>query len=162
MLPLLSTKLTADTKKKATFSRDGDTPQRLLLPHLTGAIPILPSQTFSHQSRIIHLPAHSRGERTSCPTVIVRETPVLLVFHQYPFIPGEDLLGSILHVAAILFPPLQPLPVEQKNMNVLALPLLINSQHILSSRFPFRLLGFVYILVTRWFLQEFNLKEVLL
>lgn len=158
-VPLLSTKLTAETKKKATFSRDGGTPQRLLLPHL-------PERSqFSlprHSHFIIHLPAHSRGERTSCPTAIVRETPLLLVFHQYPFIPSEDLLGSILHLTAILFAPLQSLPVKQKNINVLALPLLINSQHILSSRFPFKLLGFVDILVTCWFLQEFNLKEILL
>lgn len=103
-----------------------------------------------------------RRERTSCPTAIVRETPLLLAFHQYPFIPSEDLLGSILHAAAILFLPLQSLPVKQKNMNVLALPLLINSQHILSSRFPFKLLGFVYVLVTCWFLEEFNSKESLL
>lgn len=137
MLPLLSIKLTVDTKKKATFSRDGVTS-----PSSHGVIPILPSQTFSQQSRIIHLPALSRGERTSCPRAIVRETTLLLVFHQYPFIPSEDLLGSILHAAAILFPPLQLLPVEQKNMNVLALPLLINSQHILSSKFPFKLSGF--------------------
>lgn len=44
-------------------------------------------------------------------------------------------------------------------MNVLALPLLISSQHILISRFPCKLSGFVYVLVTRLSLQQFNLKE---
>jgi len=41
-LPLLSSKVTAETEKKTTFSKEGDTLQRLLCPHLTQAIPILP------------------------------------------------------------------------------------------------------------------------
>lgn len=120
------------------------------------------SQTFSCRSRIIHLPTQSGGERTQCPRTIVWETPPLLVFHQYLFILSGDLLGNVLHVTGILFPPLQSLPVKQRNMNVLPLPLLISSQHILISRFPFKLLGFVYILVTCLSLQQFNLKENLL
>lgn len=71
--------------------------------------------------------------------MVVWETPLLLAFHQYLFILSEDLLGNVLHVVAILFPPLQSLPVELRNTNVLALPLLISSQHILISRFPFQL-----------------------
>lgn len=63
---------------------------------------------------------------------------------------------------AILFPPLQSLPVKQRIMNILALPSFIITQHILISRFPFKVSGFVYILVTQLSLQQFHLKENLM
>lgn len=66
----------------------------------------LSPQTFSCQSRIVHLPTHSGAERTQRPGTIVWETPLLLGFHQYLFILHEDLLGNASHVAAILLPPL--------------------------------------------------------
>lgn len=91
--------------------------------------------------------------------MIIWETPLLLVFHQYLLIHHEDLLGNVLHVRAFLFPPLQPLSVKQRIMNILAaLPSFISIQHILISRLPFRASHFVYILVTQLSLQQFNLK----
>lgn len=67
------------------------------------------------------------------------------------------------YVAAILFPPLQSLPVKRRNMNVLALPVLISSQHILISRFPFILLGFVYIFSNLFVLRtiQFERKSII-
>jgi len=92
--------------------------------------------------------------------MIVWETPLLLVSHQYLLIHHEDLLGNVLHVRAFLFPPLQPLPVKQRIMNVpAALPSLISAWHILISRLPCRASRFVCILVTQLSLQRFNLKE---
>lgn len=60
MLPLLSTKLTAETKNKAAFSRDGGTPQRL---HFSLISQSDPNSPFPDILTLLFIYLHTAEER---------------------------------------------------------------------------------------------------